>query len=641
MNNRILLKTNLWVCLVVMIGFISTAVLNYRINYDRAVQNVEQMPVLAAEGIYQRVDAIFAEPVSVSRAMANDSLLKDFLRDESCIPHEPYIHEMQEYLGGYRNIYGFDSVFLVSEATARYYHFDGLDRILIAGRPNNAWYYDGIRVSEDEYNISVDIDTVTDNAITFFVNSKIRDDTGRLLGVVGVGFKVESIQQMLQAYFNKYDISAYIIDSDGYIKASAQYTDSQHLNLFELMELQQVDWQQIMDRHSNDEVQGLWTSTYRDQSYTVTRYMPDINWHLVLVQHTNRIMEQTTRNLSLLFIFVMVILVVILALITSVIGRFNKRLITLTQQMERERKSVFEKATEKLFEDVYEMDITHNRPTNQSTEAFLQSVGAAPGVSYDKALHVIAQKQIKEEFRQGYLDTLLPENVMRAHEQGIDSLKYDCMITKDGERYYWIRIIARIVVWESDQSIHLLVYRQNIDEEKRKEERLEQLASMDEMTGLLSKTTTQCRIEQLLKERQGRLGALLIMDIDNFKQANDLYGHAFGDKVILSFARSLLSSFSNEALVGRIGGDEFAVFLWVDSVKTAEEKARVLCQTAGSCQCWADVGWQMSVSVGIACAPMDGEAFAELYEHADTALYQAKRHNRGGHALSPNAQHEL
>ena len=128
---------------------------------------------------------------------------------------------------------------------------------------------------------------------------------------------------------------------------------------------------------------------------------------------------------------------------------------------------------------------------------------------------------------------------MKAYEQGIEGLQYEFMTTKDGEHYYWMRITARIVKWELDQSIHMLVYRQNIDAEKRQEQKMLRLAQTDEMTGLLTKTATQRRAMQELASSPNDCFAFFIFDIDNFKQANDLYGHAFGDSVILAFAATI------------------------------------------------------------------------------------------------------
>ena len=112
----------------------------------------------------------------------------------------------------------------------------------------------------------------------------------------------------------------------------------------------------------------------------------------------------------------------------------------MVKAVERQHHTVFEQATNQLFEDIYELDITNNRPANESTERYFESLGAPAGTPYDKALKIIAEKQIKEEYRQGYLDMFSPENVYRAFQEGHESLHYDLMISKHGEKYYWMRI---------------------------------------------------------------------------------------------------------------------------------------------------------------------------------------------------------
>ena len=124
-----------------------------------------------------------------------------------------------------------------------------------------------------------------------------------------------------------------------------------------------------------------------------------------------------------------------------------------------------------------------------------------------------------------------------------------------------MRITARIVKLESDDSIHMLVYRQNIDTEKRREQKMQLLAQTDEMTGLLTKSATRRRIDELLEEYPDEYFAYFIFDIDNFKQANDQFGHAFGDTVIRSFTQTLFEYFRKDDTLGRIGGDEFVAFV--------------------------------------------------------------------------------
>ena len=115
--------------------------------------------------------------------MAHDSLLRDHLAAESAhLEDDAYLKKIQTYLRAYQKKYGFDSVFLVAAATGRYYNFDGLDRVLHKGDPENVWYYE-LLASTAEYGINVDNDEVhsADNAITVFVNCKIPGEDGGTL----------------------------------------------------------------------------------------------------------------------------------------------------------------------------------------------------------------------------------------------------------------------------------------------------------------------------------------------------------------------------------------------------------------------------------------------------------------------------
>ncbi len=80
--------------------------------------------------------------------------------------------------------------------------------------------------------------------------------------------------------------------------------------------------------------------------------------------------EQLNRQLVQTFVIIFVIIAIILFIITYVIRSFNSRIVALTRSIEQERKTLFEKATEQLFENIYELDITHNRPANRATEMY-------------------------------------------------------------------------------------------------------------------------------------------------------------------------------------------------------------------------------------------------------------------------------
>ena len=638
MKKNILIQTNLLVCSIIVVGFLLTTILSYRANFSSSLENLQQVTDLTSEGIYHQISTAFNKPVNISLTMANDSLLHDVLILEKENPDNPgIIQKIREYLNTYQEKYGYDSVFLVSAATSRYYNYNGLDRVLRPDDPENSWYFDSLPDTDVDYTMNVDNDQVegAGNAITIFVNCKVWDSTGDFLGIVGIGVEIDGFQRTLQDYRNQFGINSYLIDDEGIIELSTHYSGYENVNLFETNTLSGTQSRQNILDWKSSEALRFWDqdSFGQKRNYIVSRYLPEIQWHLVVERDTSTLLTRLNHQFILTACILAVILIIILLVITRVIRRFNRQIIDLTHTMEQERQDIFEKATEDLFENIYEIDITHNLPANPATAAYFESLGAPPNCPIDQAMRIIAEKQIKEEYRQGYIETFSPEHILKAYAEGTEKLFYEFMISKDSEQYYWMRITARIVKLESDDSIHILVYRQNIDSEKRREQEMLLLAQTDEMTGLLTKSATRRRINELLNEYPDEHFAYFIFDIDNFKQANDQFGHAFGDTVIRAFTQILLDYFRKDDTLGRIGGDEFVAFVrGVDragATERAGQLSRALCRTHTN----GGISWKLSASIGVALSPEHGSDAVALFKSADTALYQSKQHGKNGYTV--------
>ncbi len=318
------------------------------------------------------------------------------------------------------------------------------------------------------------------------------------------------------------------------------------------------------------------------------------------------------------------VMLVILVIINTVIRRFNTQVTELVE----ERQAYFKKATEQLYESIYEMNLTRNCYVRRTTEKYFESLGAG-GMPFDKGLRVIAEKQIKEEFRDGYIAMFSPEHAIREYEAGNQHLRYDFMISEKGEDYHWMRVDAYLFYSEESRSIHMFAYRKNIDREKRKE----LLASTDEMTGLLSKKVTERLIRKKILKCGDESHAFFIFDIDNFKQVNDSFGHSFGDSCICKFANLLRECFQEGDILGRIGGDEFVAFVAVSGREQVEEMAETFSRRLNLIVEEDGTVNRLTASQGIALYPEDGRSFEELYRRADEALYRTKEWEKSGYTI--------
>ena len=234
-NNR-LFKTNAVISLILLIGFALTAALSYHANYRTSLDSMEQISTLTADGICYQLTAMFTKPVNVSLTMSHDSLLREHLSKETeYLEDEKYVDTTRNYLDTYREKYGFDSVFLVSAATSRYYNFNGIDRVLTEDSPENAWYYDLLK-SDAEYSMNVDNDEVegADNVLTVFVNCKVKAGDGSILGIVGVGIRIDYLEELLRTYEDKFNVTAGLLGEDGTIEISTARKGHVKTDWFEL-----------------------------------------------------------------------------------------------------------------------------------------------------------------------------------------------------------------------------------------------------------------------------------------------------------------------------------------------------------------------------------------------------------------------
>ena len=163
------------------------------------------------------------------------------------------------------------------------------------------------------------------------------------------------------------------------------------------------------------------------------------------------------------------------------------------------------------------------------------------------------------------------------------------------------------------------------DAEKLVTQELREQAEQDSLTKVYNARTARKLAETYLAEAGGATDCvLLILDLDDFKQINDRYGHMFGDAVLVQAARAIKNLFRSQDIVGRIGGEEFMVLMKdVSDRKIVDERCSQLNEVFRAIM--ADqMDGKLSCSIGAAFAPVHGEGYFELFSHADQALYQAK-----------------
>lgn len=172
----------------------------------------------------------------------------------------------------------------------------------------------------------------------------------------------------------------------------------------------------------------------------------------------------------------------------------------------------------------------------------------------------------------------------------------------------------------------VIVFR-DVNQSRTMTRKMAWLASHDSLTGLATRALFEERFRQVvsLAHRHARNAAMLFVDLDNFKQLNDVFGHRIGDRVLQVVARHLLNGVRDSDTVCRHGGDEFVILLAdVADPAAAEHAASHLLRMFADPLLVDGQRVQVSMSIGISMYPDDGEDMHSLIERADLAMYQAK-----------------
>ena len=233
------------------------------------------------------------------------------------------------------------------------------------------------------------------------------------------------------------------------------------------------------------------------------------------------------------------------------------------------------------------------------------------------------------------------ENAKKAMQSDIEVMRTgkgtDYIIEEKGENgSEYLELIKRPVFDENGKVNGIVAIINNITEMQSLRLELEKRSKTDQLTGLLNKQTTEELITGLIdKDPNGKNKcALLMIDVDKFKHVNDTFGHIAGDRVLMAIGNIIHESFKGMDIAGRIGGDEFMVYLRdIESPSTALQLAAKISDRARHLFPDKPLGKCVSLSIGISLFPEHSKNFEDLYRAADKALYYVKERGRDFYKL--------
>ncbi len=337
------------------------------------------------------------------------------------------------------------------------------------------------------------------------------------------------------------------------------------------------------------------------------------DWSIVTMASSSNIYNQVLSIRDLVTLFACILFVSIAIFLTVVI---------ILQNKERKVASTNEYCLKMLSEQsgsvLLEWDFKHNK---------IRSVCNFEKV-YGRKMATI--NSAKDAIDSGFIhpdDIEVFKNIFDNIKAGT-SVAYEKFRIKDATgNYRWCDFSGTVLTNKKGKPYMATGTIIDVDAKEKENENLRKKANYDALTNLFNKKTTEILIKNVLQNSHSQnLHAFIAIDLDNFKVINDTLGHLFGDTVLVDFAKVIKSSFRSTDIIGRFGGDEFICFVRdIPNKEFVIKKVESIIDKLQKSYTQDDIVLSVSVSVGIAFYPKDGEDYLHLFEKSDSALYEAKK----------------
>lgn len=307
-----------YLSLILLTAFSAIILLNYiSARNSMKVEIVRSSLPLLRENIYTTIIRDLLPSMQVASLMANDSFLVRWVENG-----EEEVSEITSYLERIRSEYGFHSTFFVSDSSSRYFHADGINKVISSEDEHDVWYYDFVATGK-KFDLDVDDDEMASDLLSIFINYRLENQAGELLGVTGVGIEMEGFSGFLSEQQDAFSRVIYLIDDSGFVQAHSDLSQVEQVNIQNTEGIGSIA----------DDIIGHQTEAYTGQykvdgrtTIITARYIPEIDWYVLVEHDEHAAMAGIRRHLleSLIIGFTAFGLVLTLSIVT--INRYDSRM---------------------------------------------------------------------------------------------------------------------------------------------------------------------------------------------------------------------------------------------------------------------------------------------------------------------------
>jgi diguanylate cyclase (GGDEF)-like protein len=305
----------LWLSILLSLGFFATTLLGYYVSRQAIRSTIisNDLP-LTSGNIYSEIQKDLVRPVLISSTMAHDTFLRTWI-----LGGERDVDALSRYLHEIRVQYGAFSSFFVSARTRNYYTANGVLKQVSESDPHDVWYYRA-RATPGEYVIDVDTDQANRNALTIFINHRVKDFEGRYLGVTGIGLTVDAVRGLIETHQARFNRTIYFVNPEGQV---VLHGDNSGLD---------------PDLRRNEGLGGLvdtilaartgsWRYRAKGSTHILNvNYLPELKWYLFVEQNEDLALAGIRRTLYVNLGISLVISVLVILVSRKAFGRYQARI---------------------------------------------------------------------------------------------------------------------------------------------------------------------------------------------------------------------------------------------------------------------------------------------------------------------------
>lgn len=306
-------------------------------------------------------------------------------------------------------------------------------------------------------------------------------------------------------------------------------------------------------------------------------------------------------------------------------------LIDITESKQMQERLLLEEERYRVAAEIsndilFEYEISNDLMT--FADKYKELYGRSPVIPHFSEPGIHAENMIHAE------DIGVFSEYCRALRSGKEMIESEFRIRDINNDYVWCHTRGKTIYDDNKHATRVIGKIVNIDLHKKELQTLEYKAKRDPLTGVYNKSTTKDLIDHYIQKHSDTRHIFMIVDIDDFKSINDRYGHLRGDKILSFVINQVKMIFTAGEIIGRIGGDEFAIFIGdIANKETAFIKADLLQRALRSVYREEEYEISVSGSIGVSIYPRDGKNYNQLLNCADKALYDVKDRGKDGFKL--------